>query len=179
MPDRETKPAPGSRFETVSAVVDTLGAAIGLARAATSITRKQFVARAMVATLYEIEAAQIALQRARRDDVKAAARTMLADHEKMESELRSFIGATNSPQTPPESLDAVHQTLINNLHGASDADFDRRYIAQQKLAHTEAITLFKTYHHTARDDGLRSLIGLALPVLEQHMQMVRELDKAL
>jgi putative membrane protein len=173
-----TKPAPGSRFETVSAVVDTLGGMVGLARAATSITRKQFVPHAMVATLYEIEAAKIALRRARREDVKACARAMLADHEKMESELRSFIGATNSPQTPPETLDAVHQTLIGNLHGASDADFDKRYIAQQKLAHAETITLFKTYQHTARDDGLRSLIGLALPVLEQHMQMVRELDQS-
>jgi putative membrane protein len=171
------KPAPGSRSEIVSSVVDTLGAAVGWARAATSITRKQFIAHAMVATLYEIEAAKIALQRSRREDVKALARAMLADHEKMESELRSFIGGANTPQTPPETLDTVHQTLIDNLHGASDRDFDTRYIAQQKLAHTEAITLFKTYQRTARDDGLRSLIGLALPVLEQHMQMVRELDK--
>jgi putative membrane protein len=149
-----------------------------LARAATSITRKQFIRHAMVATLYEIEAAKIALRRARREDVKAAARAMLADHEKMESELRSFVGATNSPQMPPETLDAVHRTLIDNLEGASDADFDKRYIAQQKLAHSEAITLFKTYQRTARDDGLRSLIGLALPVLEQHMRMVRELDQS-
>jgi predicted outer membrane protein len=117
MPDRETKLALGSRFETVSAVVDTLGGVVGLARAANSITRKQFIAHAMIATLYEIEAARIALRRARRDDVKAFARAMLADHEKMESELRSFIDATNSPQMPPESLDAVHQTLIGNLHG--------------------------------------------------------------
>jgi putative membrane protein len=78
---------------------------------------------------------------------------------------------------PPDTLDAVHQTLINNLLGASDADFDKRYIAQQKLARTEAIMLFKTCQRTARDDGLRSLIGLSLPVLERHLQMVRELDK--
>jgi putative membrane protein len=179
MAGSQTKPAPGSRFEPVSAIVDTLGGAVGLALAATSITRKQFIAHAIIATLYEIEAAKIALRRARRDDVKACARAMLVDHEKMESELRSFIGATNSPQMPPESLDAVHRTLINDLHGASDRNFDRRYIAQQKLAHHEAITLFKTYQRTARDDGLRSLIGLALPVLEQHLQMVRELDKSI
>ena len=65
MAGSQAKPAPGSRFEPVSAVVDTLGAAVGLALAATSITRKQFIAHAMIANLYEIEAAKIALQRAR------------------------------------------------------------------------------------------------------------------
>lgn len=174
----DKKPAPGSRSQAVSSVVDTLGGAVGLALAATSITRKQFISRAVVANLYEIEAAKIAVERARREGVREFARAMLADHEKLGSELHSFIGGTNSPQMPPQSLDTVHQTLINNLHGASDEGFDRRYIAQQKLAHAEALTLFKTYHRTARDDGLRSPIGLALPVLEQHLQMVRELDKA-
>lgn len=178
MAGSETKPAPGSRSETVSAVVDTLGGIAGLALAATSITRRQFISHAVVANLYEIEAAKIALERTRRDDIREFAQAMSADHEKLGSELHSFIGGTNSPQTPPDSLDAVHQRLIDNLHGASDEDFDKRYIAQQKLAHNEALTLFRTYQRTARDDGLRSLIGLALPILEQHMQMVRELDKS-
>ena len=172
------KPAPGSKSEAVSAVIDALGGAAGLALAALSVTRKQFIKRAAIANLYELEAAKIALQRARRDDVKELARAMIADHEKMGSELRSFIGGTISPQMPPESLDAVHRTLIDHLNGASDEDFDRRYIAQQKIAHKEAITLFKTYHQMARDDGLRNLAGLALPVLEQHMQMVRNLEQA-
>jgi predicted outer membrane protein len=66
---------------------------------------------------------------------------------------------------------------LDDLNGAADEDFDKRYIAQQKIAFTEAVTLFKTYHHTARDDGLRSLIGLALPALEQQREMVRQLDR--
>ena len=172
------KPAPGSRSETVSSVVDALGGIAGLALAAISMTRKQFIKRAVIANLYEVEAAKIALQRARRHDVKEFGGTMIADHEKMGSELRSFIGGTNSPQMPPESLDTVHQTLIDHLNGASEDDFDKRYIAQQKIAHKEAITLFKTYHHAARDDGLRNLAGLALPVLERHMEMVRNLEQA-
>ena len=178
MSNPEDKPAPGSKTELVSAVVDALGGAAGLALAATSITREQFIKHAVVANLYEIEAAKIALQRARREDVQEAARMMLADHEKMGSELGSFIGAGNSPQMPPKELDTVHQTLIDHLNGAADEDFDKRYIAQQKIAHTEAITLFKTYHTTSRDEGLKNLAALALPVLEQHMQMVQRLEGA-
>jgi len=172
-------PEPGSKSDLVSGMKEAVGGAVGLAVAASSIARPQFITHATIANLYEIEAAQIALRRARHEDVKQAAQAMLADHEKMGRELKSFIGATNSPQLPPESLDSVHQMLIDDLKGAADEDFDKRYVAQQKIAHAEALTLFRTYHNTARDDGLRSLIGLALPVLEQHMRMVNELDTAL
>lgn len=173
------KPKAGSKSEMASAIRDTLGGIAGEALAATSITREQFVKNAVNANLYEIEAAKIALDRTHRAEVKELAEAMLADHEKMGRELGSFIGEANIPEMPPQSLDRLHQTLIDDLNGAADVDFDKRYVEQQKLAHTNAITLFKTYHHTARDDGLRSLIGLALPVLEGHMKMVRDLESRL
>jgi len=172
------KPESGSRSGLASSIKEAVGGAVALGMAATSITRPQFIKHATVANLYEIEAAKIALERGRRDDVKQFAQAMLADHEKLGRELKSFIGETNSPQMPPESLDTIHRTLIDDLRGAAHDDFDRRYVAQQKIAHTEAMTLFRTYHTTARDDGLRSLVGLALPVLEAHMQMLEQLDAA-
>lgn len=178
MTNRSDTPAPGSRSNTVSAIKEAVGAAAGLAMAATAITRAQFIRHACIANLYETEAAKIALERAQRHDVREFAQAMLADHEKIGSELKSFIGGTNSPQSPPEKLDAIHQTLIDDLYGVSNEAFDGRYITQQRLAHLEALTLFKTYHRTARDDGMRSLIGLALPVLEQHAEMVRKLEHA-
>ena len=79
---------------------------------------------------------------------------------------------------PPESLDTVHQTLTDELNGASDDDLDSRYIAREKIAHREAVTLFQNYRPTARDDGLRNLMGLALPVPERHRDMVRNLERA-
>src|SRR4051812_28137691 len=107
MTGASNEPEPGSKSDLVSGIKEAIGGAVGLAMAATSITRPQFISHATIANLYEIKAAQIALQRARREDVKQAAQAMLADHEKMGRELKSFIGATNSPQLPPESLDSV------------------------------------------------------------------------
>lgn len=178
MTSANEKPKPGSKSETVSAVKDAIGGAAGKAVAATAITREAFADNAEAANLYEIEAAKIALERSRRHDVKEFARQMIADHTKTSSELKSFLGQTNSPQRPRDSLDALHQTLIDDLNGASDEDFDKRYIAQQQSAHSNAITLFKTYQNAGQDDGLRSLAGLALPMLEHHMEMVRDLEKA-
>src|SRR5438067_1386267 len=117
MSDRVVKPIPGSRLETISAVVDMVGGAAALALAAASITRKQFIPRAVVANLYVIEAAKLALQRARRSDVRKVARALLADHEEIATQLRSFIGGTNSPQMPPDALDVLHQILLDDLNG--------------------------------------------------------------
>lgn len=178
MANAREKPAPGTKSDTASGIKEAIGGAAAAAMAATSITRPRFIQHATIANLYEIEAAKIALKRARRQDVKEFAEAMMADHEKLGRELQSLIGGTNSPQMPPDSLDTVHQTLIDDLNGAAEQDFDHRYVAQQKIAHAEVLTLFKTYHQTARDDGLRSLIGLALPVLEGHMQMVQGLEAA-
>ena len=49
------------------------------------------MAHAMVASLYEIEAARIALECSRREDVQAFARAMLADHEKEDGKRAAFV----------------------------------------------------------------------------------------
>jgi putative membrane protein len=177
--DQDETPARGTKSETISAVKD---AAIGLVAktlAATAVSRDSFVHLATNATLYELEAAAIALRRSRREDIRQFAREMRADHQKMGTELKSFLGGTNSPQMPPDELDAPFQALINDLEGAADGDFDERYVAQQRLVHNAAITLFKTYRSHGSDGGLTNLCGLALPVLEHHQKMADELANKL
>jgi len=68
------KPEPGSKSEAVSSFVDAIGGMAGLAVAAVSITREQFIKHAVVANLHELEAARIALRRAQRSEVQEAAR---------------------------------------------------------------------------------------------------------
>ena len=173
-----TEPKGGSRSETASAIKDTVGGLAGKTLAAITTSIEGFGNHAMVALLYEIEAANIALRRSRREDVRRFAQTMLKDHGKMKSELGSFLGATDSPTQPPDSVDRVHQVLLDDLNGASDADFDKRYISQQQLAHSEAITLFKTYRDHGENPGLQNLCRLGLPILEQHAEMARRLAAA-
>jgi len=177
MSQSSRNPMPGSRMEAVSAVVDRLGGAVAQVLAASSITRPQFIQHAVVANLYVIEAARIAIERARRHDVAELARALLADHEKIRRELLSFVGGGNSPQMPPERVDGLHRVLLGDLHGAANEAFDARYAAQQKIAINEALTLFKTYYRTGRDEGLRSLIAIATPVLEQHRNMAERLER--
>lgn len=51
MTDRSDPPAPGSRSNTVSAIKEAVGGLVGLAMAATAITRPQFIRHASIANL--------------------------------------------------------------------------------------------------------------------------------
>jgi len=167
------------RSGAISAFKDTLGGAVATAVAASAFSTDSFVTNGMSAILYELKAADIALRRSHRDDVRAFAQRMHDDFGTMKNELGSFLGGTIGPTAPPEKPMKLHQVLLDDLEGVRDADFDGLYITQQKLAHLEAITLFKTFHKFGDNDGLKNLCHLGLPVLEEHAQMADRLDDAL
>jgi predicted outer membrane protein len=107
-------------------------------------------------------------------DVRQFARQMITDFSEMKKSLQSFLGAIERPISPPESLDTVHQTLIDDLNGADDAHFDQRNISQQKLAHSEAITLFRTVYGPRRPRRSPKSLSNRAAVLERHARMADE-----
>ncbi|HEX3809529.1 MAG TPA: DUF4142 domain-containing protein [Rhizomicrobium sp.] len=171
MTDQNKKPSPGDKSETVSAVRDTVGAWVGKALASVTGEKQAFANLLAMSDMYEIESSEMALQRSRRDDVKAFAQGMIKDHKKTTEELKSMLGSMNTPMTLPDKPDVLFQTLLDDLSGASDADFDTRYIAQQRDAHEVAITLAEHYRDHGDNSALRELCKLALPVLQHHKQM--------
>lgn len=168
--------APGDKSEPVSATVDAIGGVAAKAAAAAAHGTGAFLENGMSAILYERQAADLALKRARRDDVRAFAQTMRDDFATMESELRSFAGGSEASKDVPEHLIKLHQILLDDLHGADDEHFDTRYVAQQKLAHSEAKTLFKSYHKHGDNGALTNLCRLGLEVIEEHIRALKNLD---
>jgi putative membrane protein len=171
-------PHPGDRSEAASAARDAAIGLVAQAEAAVSVSVETFCHMAAVAGMYEIEAAKIAVRRAKDTDVKTFAQNMISDHTKIDSELKSWMGGMVRPHEPPSKLDKPFEVLIDDLNGASDADFDHRYVSQQEAAHRAAVTLFKNYGKYGQDLGLKNLVNLALPVLEQHLETARVLAKA-
>lgn len=125
--------------------------------------------------MYEREAADIALKRSRRKDVKHFAQQMIADHSKTTEELKSLVGAMNDPMTLPSKPNALFQILLDDLDGAGDENFDERYVAQQNDVHGVAITLVEHYRDHGDDTSLRELCKLALPVLQHHKAMAEHM----
>ncbi|MGH8164187.1 MAG: DUF4142 domain-containing protein [Rhodanobacteraceae bacterium] len=178
MSGKKSAPRDGGRSETGSAIKDALGGVAPTAAAAVATGTHSFTENATSAILYELAASEAALRRSRREDVRAFATLMRDDFSRIQSDLNSFLGGVVGPTSPPERPMKLHRVLLDDLDGAADADFDHRYITQQKLAHLEAITLFKAYQKRGDNDGLKNLCRLGLPVLEEHARLADELDNA-
>jgi putative membrane protein len=169
---------PGLKSEAASSVRGrAIGATTKLAAGA-AVTVDTFTTLAALSGMYEIQAAEIALRRTRRDDVKEFAHTVIEDHKEFGRKLASCMQAMKTPKSPPDALDPMHQILVNDLEGASDENFDKRYVSQQQAAHDTAITLFRTYRDFGADAELRNLARQGLPLLERHMEMVRNMRGA-
>jgi putative membrane protein len=178
MTEQDRQPTPGSRSDAISAARDAVIGAVASLVAGAALTVDAFAGLAGVTGLYVIEAAQIALQRSRREDIRQFAQQMVVDHKDLAGKLGSFLGGMNRPNSPPEEVDRLHKVLLDDLRGVSDEAFDARYLAQQDSAHTAAARLFSSYKDHGGDEGLRNLAKLGLPVLEHHLEMIRKLEQS-
>lgn len=173
-----TTPAPGTNSETVSAVQDAVSGAVGHVDAATTTSVQGFAEAAAISDMYEVEAAKIALQRSHRDDVKSFAQKMIDAHQGTTRALKRLVSSGKVQATLPTALDDRRKGMIDNLNGASDADFDGRYIDQQETAHSEAETLFKTYADNGDNADLKQFASNTVGAISGHLKMAHDLDAA-
>ena len=172
----DEKRAADQTNEPANVAQDAAGAVTGLGTGATgAVSTEAFLRDAAMGDMYEIEAAKMALARSQNSAVKQAAEKIMDDH-KAASEKLKALAATNG-WTLPTALDERRKGMLDNLRGASAADFDDRYLDQQTMAHHEALTLFNGYARMGDNAALKGFAAEVAPKLETHAQMVTKLDR--
>lgn len=163
----------------VNAAQDAIGAAVGQTSAATLGARDTgaFVENAARSDLYEIQAGQLAQQKARSADVKAFGKMMVTDHTALSNEMKPLI--SKAGRTAPTALDERRQGFIDNLKAASGQDFDKTYIDQQVAAHDEALTLMQGYSQNGDNADLKAAAAKAAPKVQAHLERARTLQSQL
>jgi putative membrane protein len=137
---------------------------------------KHFLHVAMGANMTEIEAAKIALQKAQSDDVKAFAQQMIQDHTALGEKAGPV--ARSAGVTPPSALPAASQQELAHLKAVSDQHFDAVFIRDMVKDHVGAVGLFKTEAKDGRDPQVKDFAQDALPTIEEHLDMIRQIEKA-
>ncbi|MFI5409527.1 DUF4142 domain-containing protein [Kaistia sp. UC242_56] len=133
---------------------------------------EEFISRAAVSGLYEIDASQIALEKAQNAQLKSFATAMIADHTKAGEELKKVAGDLPVPTT----LDSTHQALIDKLNAAKPGEFDRLYWEQQSAAHKDAVSLFTLYSIKGGNGAENGFAAKTLPTLQHHQEMLGALE---
>jgi putative membrane protein len=169
----DTGAAAGS---AVSKAEDATGAAVGQTSANTlgSHDTAAFVSNASQSDMYEIQAAQLAETRSKNPDIKAFAKMMVKDHTATSKALAPL--ATAAGQTPAVKLDDRRQGFLDNLTKASDADFDKTYVAQQVAAHEEALSLMQGYGKDGSDAGLKAAANDTAPKVQMHLDKIKAIQ---
>jgi len=173
--------SPQGGNEAVDKAQDAVSAPVGQTSAATmgSNMVSAYVPGVAMGDMYEIQAADIALERAGRADVKALAQMIKTDHTAASAALKTA-AATAAPDVAlPGELDQRRKGLLDNLRSAGVADFDKVYIDQQVAAHQEAVTLHRGFADNTDAPALAAHARTVLPKIEAHLQKAQEIQAAI
>jgi putative membrane protein len=144
----------------------------------TGVSTSDYVAQVAAGDLYEIEAGHIAQGKARTNAVKAFASTMIKDHGAMSSTLMAALdNAQRKIAHPSDQLPTDKQAMIDQLKATPKGpQFDSLYLGQQLQAHQQAWALEKGYATDGDDASLRQVAASAVPIVEQHLAMLKALQ---
>ncbi len=126
----------------------------------------EFIQKAAVSGLYEVEASELAILQATTPEMRDFAQLMVDDHGDALRSLEDL--ARKKGAAIPKETDTEHQSRISSLRDMHGLEFDREYRAQQITAHKDAIALFERAASKCEDADLKALAEKLLPTLRDH-----------
>ncbi len=150
------------------------------ALAAPAPTASDFVTHAEIGGQMEVQAGQIAADKAQTPEVKKFGERMVQDHTELGKKLDDAIAKSNNQALPKKvPLDQAAQTSLKEFQSASASNFDRVYIDAMVAAHKKDIAEFESYARSGDDPVIRTAAQKALPVLKMHLAMAEKIQKKL
>ena len=135
---------------------------------------REFVNKAAIGGVAEVELGRVATQRAARPSVRSFGQRMVTDHGRGNAELATL--ARSKGIDVSNTLDVTHQAMRDRLSGLSGADFDRAYMSEMVRDHTEDIALFERAAQTATDADIKAYAARSLPMLREHLALARQVN---
>lgn len=145
--------------------------------AAAAMPAADYVTQAAASDMFEIRSSELAADKAESAEVKELARMLITDHTRSSNELKT-IAASMQPQLDvPAALPAAMQSQIDQLEGASGAEFDRLYATQQVQAHQQALDLHRRYAEAGDAAQLKTFAERTAGVIEGHLERAQQLAR--
>lgn len=133
-------------------------------------TAQDFVNKAAVGGMFEVQSSKLADGTASDNSVKEFATMMVTDHTAANTKLKKV--AKEQKLTVPTALDSKHQAMLDKLNGAKGEAFDQAYVQAQRDAHDEAVSLFEAYSQNGDNAPLKAFATETLPTLKMHQEKI-------
>lgn len=142
---------------------------------AAPLARDAYVGMAAASDLFEIQSSQLALSRAQSPAVRDFAQMMVADHTNTTRQLTAAAQAAGMGPIAPALL-PMQARMMDQLRAAgSGAAFERVFLDQQVQAHQMALALHSNYGKNGDTPLLRAVALAAMPVVQAHLDRVRQM----
>jgi predicted outer membrane protein/lipid-binding SYLF domain-containing protein len=138
---------------------------------------QEFVDKAAMIDMYEMEAAHVAELKTSNPEYKSYASMIVTDHSNMASDLKRQV-ADSSGSKLPAGLDQEHRRKLDSLKSESGASFEKNYRQGQIDGHKRAIGLFQDFANSAPKNqsvDLKSWARASVPILQKHLQRAENL----
>ena len=137
---------------------------------ATTLSSDTFVRNASLAGLFDLQAAELALERAKDADILKLARDIVEEQSLANSRLRAF-----APRHAVNELSGEYAASLERLKAAKAEEFDGVFLEVQKASHRKSVALLERYQQTGDDDMLKAYASETLPFLKLHQSRVESL----
>ncbi len=141
-----------------------------------SMQDKMFLKQASEGDLFEIQAAQLALQKSSSDDVKQFAQMMIDDHTNMEHKMKPIAEEANVP--PATSMSSKAMAEYKKLQGLSGDNFDKEYIKAMVMDHSKVSKAFSTEASGGQLPDEKQAAMQNKPTVDMHLQKAQQLAQA-
>ena len=137
------------------------------------LTPENFVVRAAVTNLAEIDASELALKKSGDANIRALAKRLIADHRAAHAKLKSV--AAEGKIALPGTVDEDHRRQAQQLKELVGADFDLAYLEHMQAGHEAALQLYKQAADANLPASHKQYASSTAQVVEGHRDALNKL----
>lgn len=135
---------------------------------------QEFMEKAAVGGLYEVEAGSLAQSKGQSEGVKSFGAMLVKDHSAANEELKAL--AASKGMTLPAALPEAKRKRLEKI--SAHKDFDREFVKEVgRDDHKEDIRLFEKASKNADDVEIKAFATKTLPTLNAHKSHAESLEK--
>lgn len=138
-------------------------------------TAKHFLITASIGNLQEVSAGQLAMEKAKRAEIRSFGQMMAKDHSQAEQQLLQLAKSKGIALPAPATGGIQPDPALKN---AGD-NFDKLYVHAMVSAHRNTVQMFENYAITGKDPDVRAFAQRNLPTLKAHLTAILAIDKQL
>jgi putative membrane protein len=136
---------------------------------------RKFMQDAAEDGMFEVQAGQLAANKASDDKVKQFANKLVEDHQSANNELMQL--ATTKGVELPAAAPRGKRRDLEKLGKDSGSKFDDKFVKEQVKDHEKDIKKFEKASGKVKDPQLKAWIDKTLPTLRQHLAMAEKLKQ--